>query len=109
VIGNKEFVSKAMTADNARTRLARYAKEGICIEEIAEKITGQFGLADGEIMKRGKNNSRSEARKACAYILNRQYEIPVIKIAQYFKISSPAVSTMVTEGENVVKNNTTIN
>jgi len=85
VIGNKEFVSKAMTADNAkRTRLARYAKEGIRIEEIAGKIAGQFGLADGEIMKRGKNNSRSEARKACAYILNRLYEIPVIQIARYF-------------------------
>ena len=60
-------------------------------------------------MKRGKNNSRSEARKAYAYILNRLYEIQVNQIARYFNISSPAVSTMVAEGENVVKNDPAIN
>ena len=110
VIGNKEFVSKAMAADNAkRTRLARYAKEGISIEEIAGKISRQFGLAAGEIMKRGKKNLRSEARKVCAYILNRQYDLPVVRIAQYFNISSPAVSTMVAEGEKLLRNNMTIN
>ena len=52
---------------------------------------------------------RSEARKACVYILHRQYEIPVIKIVPYFKISSPAVSTMVAEGEKLLKNDIAIN
>jgi chromosomal replication initiation ATPase DnaA len=93
-----------MAAENAkRTRIARYAKEGVSMEEIAEKIAKKFGLAEGEIMKRGKNNSRSEARKACAYVLNRYYEIPVIQIARYFNISSPAVSTMVAEGQKAAK------
>ncbi len=104
VIGNQEFVSKAMTADNAkRTRLARYAKEGISIEEIAAKISRQYGLSDGEILKRGKNNLISESRKVCAYTLNRLYDIPVIQIARYFNISSPAVSAMVAEGEKIEK------
>jgi hypothetical protein len=105
VIGNKEFVSRVMAADNAkRTRIARYIKEGVSIEKIAEKKAKEFGLAEGEIMKRGKNNSRSEARKACAYVLNRLYEIPVIQFARYFNISSPAASTMIAEGEKAVKN-----
>jgi len=74
-----------LVADNAqRTRLARYAKEGIGIEDISAKISKQFGLSDGEILKRGKNNLRSEARKVCAYTLNHVYDIPVIQIARYF-------------------------
>ena len=93
-----------MAEDNAkRTRLARYAKDGTGIEDIAAKISKQFGLSDGEILKRGKNNLRSEARKVCAYTLNRVYDIPVIQIARYFNISSPAVSAMISEGEKVVK------
>jgi len=69
---------------------------------IAAKISRQFGLAAGEIMKRGKSNLGSETRKACAYTLNRLYDIPVIQIAKFFNISSPAVSTMVAEGERMV-------
>jgi hypothetical protein len=52
---------------------------------------------------------RENAKEKRTIVIGYQYEIPVIKIAQYFKISSPAVSTMVTEGENIVNNNTTIN
>lgn len=110
VIGNKEFVSKAITADNAkRMRLAQHAKEGITIEEVARRISKQWGLSDGEIKKRGRNNLRSEARKACAYICNRHYHFPVIQIAQYFNISSPSVSNMIVDGERFVKDNKILN
>jgi predicted transcriptional regulator len=49
-------------------------------------------------MFRGKKNARSEARKKCAYILHRHYGLPVIRIAEFFNISSPAVSLMIREG-----------
>jgi hypothetical protein len=52
-------------------------------------------------MRRGRKDWRSRARKMCAYILNHHYEIPVIQIARYFMISSPAVSLMIREGEKL--------
>jgi REP element-mobilizing transposase RayT/AraC-like DNA-binding protein len=109
VIGNKEFVSKAVADDKVkRTRLARYAKENVTLKEVVRKISKQWGIADREIMKRGRNNIRSDTRKACAYICNRYYHFPVIQIAQYFNISSPSVSKMISEGERLVKDNNTL-
>ena len=45
----------------------------------------------------------SEARKICANILHRQYAFPVVRIAEYFNISSPAVSAMIKEAESLMK------
>jgi REP element-mobilizing transposase RayT len=99
VIGNRDFVAAALAAENVeKIRCSRHAKEGIVIEEIAKKVAREMGLADGEIMFRGKKNARSEARKKCAYILHRHYGLPVIRIAEFFNISSPAVSLMIREG-----------
>lgn len=55
------------------------------IEELAGRISRQFGLAEGEIMISGKNNLRSKARKACAYMLDRPYYIPVIQNSPVFQ------------------------
>jgi putative transposase len=102
VIGNREFVAKALAAQNAQQiRFARYAKECIDIEEIIGKIVPAMNCSKEEITRRGRNDSRSKARKMCAYILNHHYAIPVIQIARYFKISSPAVSMMIREGEKL--------
>lgn len=104
VIGNKEFVTNAIAADNVkRTRLARYAQEGIRINDIVERISRQYGLTSTELMKRGKNNLISRARKVSAYTLHRIYGIAVIEIARYFAISSPAVSVMISEGEKIIR------
>jgi putative transposase len=100
VIGNKEFVAKALAAQNAKQlRCARYAKESVDIDEMIEKILLKMNCSKEEILRRGRNDSRSKARKMCAYILNRTYEIPVIRIARYFMISSPAVSAMIRDVE----------
>jgi putative transposase len=100
VIGNKEFVTKALAAQSAQQiRCAKYVKEGVDIEEAVGKIVATMNCSIDEIKRRGRNNSRSTARKICAYILNQTYAIPVIQIARYFNISSPAVSMMVREGE----------
>ena len=105
VIGNREFISKAFENDNQhKTRLARYIREGITIDEIVSKKAKQFGLSSGEIMHRGKNNLRSHVRKICAYILHCTYGFPVIAIANYFNISSPSTSNLIKYGALLVKN-----
>jgi putative transposase len=102
VIGNNEFVAKALAAQNAKQiRCARYAKECINIDEIIEKIIPTMNFNKEDILRRGRKDARSKARKICAYILNHHFEIPVIQIARYFIISSPAVSMMIREGEKL--------
>lgn len=57
----------------------------------------------GDIVKRSRNNNQSKAGKVFAYTCNRIYNFPVIQIANYFNISSPAVSNMISEGEKLIK------
>ena len=105
VIGNKEFVQKAIGTDKGnKMRIARYAKENISIEDVIRKISESYGLSVEEILNRGRRNLRSEARKVCAFVCNRHYHFPVIQIARYFDVSSPSVSNMIKEGEKLTKN-----
>ncbi|MBN1127483.1 MAG: hypothetical protein JXA71_00750 [Chitinispirillaceae bacterium] len=100
VIGNREFVSRALAADNERkVRLARYAKERVSLDDIAEKVSERYGLVKGEIKKRSRNGRRSQARKVFSFICNRQYHYSVIAISRYLGISSPSVSVMISLGE----------
>lgn len=106
VIGNKEFILKAVAASDAkRMRLAHHAREGITLDELAWRISKEWGLTVDELQRRGRNNLLSEARKAFAYICNRHYHFPVIEIARYFGISSPSVSNMIVAGEKTIKDN----
>jgi REP element-mobilizing transposase RayT len=104
VIGNKEFVRKAIERDRLRrVRIADYAKQDIHIGDIAQKVAKYYGLPFEALGRRGKSNDRSAARKAVAYIASQRYGIPVIEIARYFNISSPSVSEMLREGAEPAK------
>ena len=104
VIGNKEFIAKAVAGERAaKTRLAQHAKEGISIHEVAKRINKKFGLREEEIKKRGRKNTRSMARKFFAYTCYRQFQFPVIQIARYLGVSSPSVSNLISEGEALAK------
>ena len=100
VIGNKEFVSKALAADKMkRSRLAQYTREKVTLDKIGKTISSRYGLGPDEIKKRGRNNAQSKARKVFAAICNRQYQFPVCEIANYLHISSQSVSNLIREGE----------
>ena len=101
VIGNKDFVAHALKQDrDNRIRLARYAREQVTVADIAKKGADQSGVPFETLHRRGKGDARSSARKAVAYLCNRQYGIPVAEIARYFGISSPSVSEMLRGAES---------
>jgi putative transposase len=99
VIGNREFVQRAIDQDRQRRLLiSEYGKQGVGITEIAEKVALHYNLPVDELGRRGRGNLRSSARKAVAYIAHERYGIPVIEIARFFRISSPSISEMLRHG-----------
>jgi REP element-mobilizing transposase RayT len=100
VIGNREFVLKALAADNdRRIRVAAYAQQKITLDQISEKICKEYTLKPEEMKRRGKNDVRSKARKIFAAISNRTYQFPVCEVARYLGISPQSASNLVKEGE----------
>jgi len=100
VIGNRDFVQKAMAEQEIqRIRLAQHAREGVDIQEIAGRIAAAMKIDIAQLHNKGRNSAGSAARKLCAYSAHRHYGISVRTIADYFGISSPAVSQMLAPGE----------
>ena len=104
VIGNREFVRRAVDHDTQRRlRISEYAKQGIGIADIAGKVAQHYHVSVEELGRRGKGDSRSAARKAVASIAHERYGIPVIEIARFFRISSPSVSEMLRYGAEAAR------
>ncbi len=104
VIGDREFVRKAIDQDTQRRlRISEYTKQGLSIDDIVEKVALHYGLPVDAVRKRGKGNARSAARKAVAYMARERYGMPVIEIARFFGISSPSVSEMLLQGADAAQ------
>lgn len=96
VIGNREFVTKALAAAKEnRARIARCARENVAIEDIAGKISSKYNLASGEILRRSRDSTRSRARKEFAFVCTQEYHFSVAAVAAFLGISSPSVSALV--------------
>lgn len=104
VIGNQEFVQKAVSADmQERVRLARHAQQGISIDEIALRIARKFRLGAERIQTRGRENAKASARKVFAFVSNRQFHFKVCEIARFLNIRPQSVSHLIQEGEKIAE------
>ncbi len=64
VIGDSEFVKKALAQDKAnRTRLAKYKKEGVTIHDLAVKYCQAAGITETELLRRSHKIEQSSLRK----------------------------------------------
>lgn len=106
VIGDQEFVKKALDTDHARRiQIAQYTRRGITIEKIAASVATQMEVEAQALFKRGRRNDRSKLRKMVAALGHRQYQIPVIEIARYLGVGSSSISRMLDEGERLAIEN----
>jgi hypothetical protein len=104
VIGNKEFVTRALK-NHERNRQLKLAAtlSGPSIKEIAEGICRMMDIDIREVAKKGRNSPGSIARKIISYTAVRKYRLPVGMVAGYFGVTSPAVSNMLNNGEELME------
>jgi putative transposase len=107
VIGDQDFVKKALKTDQERRlRIARYATEGWNLERLSIRVTKALGIDATAIKDRGRDNAVSNARKILAYIAYRQFDLPVNVIARFLGVSGSAVSMMLKKGAEMYNSNT---
>lgn len=79
------------------------ANTGVTIKEVAVAVCSYLGVEEKMIHRRTRGGSPSKARRIIAYICNRRHGIPTGAIALYFKVSSPAISGMIRDGETFAR------
>jgi len=102
VIGDQAFVTSVMQSDKARrTRLARYRAEGWTLDRLFTFVAKGMETTEKDMRRRSRGTRSSDARKVFVYLGHRILEIPLVEIARFLGISSPAASMCITEGEQV--------
>ena len=100
VLGDPDFVQNALKNDKEnRLMLQEYKKRGWSVAHVVGTMSGRLGITEEELLRRSRETIRSDARKVVFAIANRQFGIPTIEIARYFRITTPAVSHMLDKGE----------
>ncbi|MGD9202785.1 MAG: transposase [Chitinispirillia bacterium] len=104
VIGDREFVKRAIENDTSRRiNLIEYQKKGITIETVAKDVSHQMGIEYRKIFHRSRSNEISALRKIVAVLSYRRYGIPLIQVANFYGIQSSSVSRMLYDGEELVR------
>ena len=102
VIGNRDFVQKAMEQHD-RNLLRKNSGAEVTVEDVTAAICGHMGVELEAIQRKSRGNASSKARRIISFISNRKHHIPTGVIACYLNVTLSAVSNMVREGETLVK------
>jgi putative transposase len=104
VIGDPEFVSKAVQADSQnRIRIARYQRAGWDVEKLANFVAQKMMVSREQLKYKSKRTPYAAARKVICYLGYRTLEIPATELGRFLGISLPAVSFAVKTGEEIAE------
>ena len=104
VIGDQEFVARALTEDTlSRARLKRYTLEGWNPEKLCVEVARHIGIEVRQMLRRSRGGERSAARKVFGYVGNRLLGMPVVELARYLGVSGATVSIHLDEGETIAR------
>ncbi len=100
VIGNPEFVKRVMEQHKiSMHRMHRKADYYYVLEKIANEVCLKFNISRKELFKRGRRNSRSQARADFCYRTHIEELLPVSVVAEYLQITISPVTVLVERGE----------
>jgi len=106
VIGDSEFVKKAIAADKAnRARLARFRAEGVTIEALGRRFSKAIKTPETELLRRSRG---THWRQIFALLCRAEYGFPVGEIGRYLGISSQAASAAIKLGSKHIASNNSL-
>lgn len=99
VIGDPEFVEDAFKRfKEYLKRRHREADYPYVLENISQKVCQQYGITESELKKRGRKNTRAEARAVFCYLLHVIEFVPLTIIARYLGTTISPIAILVQKG-----------
>jgi hypothetical protein len=106
VVGSEEFKTRIYALDEEnRLELKIHKKKHWNISHAVEAVKDNLKIKTPGIFPRGRNNTRSTARKVFAYVCIWQLEFKTVEVARYLKISCAAVINLARCGKGIVEKN----
>lgn len=102
VIGDPEFVKRALAGDRARRlRVSRFEREGWTLDRLQAEIAARFGVPAARLGRRSRGGETSAARKCFAYVACCQFGLKGSQVARHLGVGGASISTMLREGEQI--------
>ncbi|MFW6244561.1 MAG: transposase [Fibrobacterota bacterium] len=96
ILGSDDFIRNVLEKDRCRrARIARHIREGISLEQIHKELQICLCSENNELFLQGRVNQKSTARELFAYLGVCRFDFYVTETADYLKITSSAVSRMI--------------
>ena len=102
VIGDREFVLSVMEKHKRRLRARGVLRKKWSIEDVFKYLAREYKVAAVDLEKRSRLTEVSACRQRCAFICCRILGYKISEVAEYMKISGPAVSWAINKGKDIV-------
>ena len=104
ILGDEKFVQEAIRrAKEIMIKREKYQRAGWSLDQLAKRVCKLMSVSAADLQKKGRKNQISFAKGLLAYWAYRELGINGAEIARFLNIARPAVSKMITLGEQVVK------
>jgi REP element-mobilizing transposase RayT len=102
VIGDPAFVRHAMSRHEiGQHRKHRQADYPLALREIAVKVCSIYSIKPNELLTRGRQSVRSDARASFCYLTHEEELLPMAVIARFLHITIPSVATLFRRGKSL--------
>ena len=106
ILGDSEFVESLLSqADERYERHYTLKRLGYDLNNIAERVAEIYGMDPSEILSKGKQQRKVQARSLFCFWAVRELGISLRELARRLEISSPGVGFSVERGEAIAREN----
>ena len=103
VIGDRDFVVSVMEKYKKRLKARGALRKKWSIADVFEHIARRYKVNPEVLKKRSRSTSVSECRQRCAYLCCRVIGYSLEEVAEFMKISSPAVFWAAKKGGELIE------
>lgn len=104
ILGDGDFVSSVLKVHEEKLKEKEALKSaGWDLERLCKHVCQMHSLEQDKIYSKGRANEVSRAKNLIAYWANKKLRISGKEIADYFGVSSPAISYSIKKGEDYAK------
>jgi hypothetical protein len=104
ILGDSEFVEGVLSqAEEKFSRKYELKRLGFDLNRIVKRVAEIYGLKEGDILSKGKQQSKVRARSLVCFWAVRELGLSLTDLAKYFGLSVPGVGYSVERGENIAR------
>jgi hypothetical protein len=106
ILGDSDFVESILAQAGERfTRQCELRRRGYDFQTIAERVAEIYRMGVGEVLGRGRQRSRVEARSLLCYWAVKELGLSLTDLARRLNMSPPGLGYAVQRGETIAHDN----